>query len=98
MDERIAALGARPDGGVHPEGAVRGNAIELHAAGAEGVADLLHLLETALTVIEHVVARLRARGASGLGVIEKSGEGLAAMLGAFDGCVVSVGGHGSGSK
>ena len=69
-DERPDGRAAGPGGGVDPEGAVRGNAVETELGFGEGVLDLLGGFE-ALVALEHEVGRLRAGGAGLLGVIQE---------------------------
>src|SRR5437016_5775749 len=66
-----------------PEWAVGGNPIEAQLGLGEGVFDLPGALES-FVGLEHVIGRLRARGARFLGVIEELNKALGAVLCAFD--------------
>ena len=89
-DERMTRLRPRPNRRMNPKRTMRRDAIDLHPAILKGRANLFRLFQPALSVAEHIVARLHACGTCGLGVVDKLSERFGAVLGTFDGSVVSV--------
>ena len=87
----MAAAGAGPSAGVHPERAVAADAVELEAVFFKDVLNIAGALEflAGVAVLEHVVARLRPGCAGFLGKGEEALEPLAAVLCSLDAGVVN---------
>ena len=97
VDERVAALGAGPRAGMHPECAVPAHAVEFEAVFLKRVADVLRLFESlaGVAILEHVVAWLCAGGPGLLGEGEEALEPLTAMLRPLDTAVINRFSHDS---
>ena len=91
-DERPDGRAAGPGGGVDPERAVRGDAVEAELGFGKGSLDLLGGFE-ALIALDHEVGGLRAGGAGLLGVIQELRETFGAVLGTFDTGMETIFGH-----